>query len=285
LDWLTDDAQLMNKVLESMIFFEQLLTLWSAARGTWRYAPRTDLSVALSSRSELTKAGAERTILSDSPERTNEWNRRTGEVYGPPSGWMERRLSLVVAEPDLFCPGFEWLCEVLVHLHQRWTNQQGNKAQAVVLMRSLKSLGPPLFSAQLPDLQLDLLARALDKWLRTGLDETKDDWLPLFDRLENDHYLDPATDDLLRDEFCDYAREELSRWEPVPPNLQDLIEYAQRFDDADLVQELERSAAREDAREDAEGERIGPSRTMDERGSSPVESAADIDAMFRRLSS
>lgn len=286
LDWLADDSDLVAAVLQSAVFFEQVVHLQGYARGSnpshERDAGRPSLLSQLELRSQDVAAAVSRLILSPSPERRNEWVRSAGQEYQRPSSWFEDRLGAVLLLPTGCCPADNWTVSQVRTLAERWRNEEGDKAEAVSLIRRLEAASRSEPDA-IPEEALTEARSALDAWLPADLDETEEDWLPYLDRLESDHGVRLDADAELAERFASFAREELWRWSPSPPNLEDLVDYALRFELHDLVEELEEKVAEDRARdEEASVDSTGPTPTP-AVGRSQRSEDEILDQLFRRL--
>jgi hypothetical protein len=81
--------------------------------------------------------------------------------------------------------------------------------------------------------------------------------------------------------FEEHAREELYRWSPEPPDIDDLISYAERFDLRDLVEKLELVAKETSEQADIEDERSRERAAL--LRDTVADSDVDLERMFSRL--
>src|SRR5436190_128846 len=122
---------------------------------------------------------------------------------------------------------------------------------------------------------------ALDTWLRRSLEETEEDWMPFVDRFERDHDAKLSEDRELVQEFERFVRDELRAWDPSPPHLDTLLQYAEKFNASPGVIEALRDAIHEDQERDVEtAAKLQP----DTKAPPPAlpESEDELDRLFRR---
>jgi hypothetical protein len=284
LDWLGEDTDLVAAVIDSAAYFDQLQQLHAYATGSSYErsveGPRASFQLALESHRDRFIEALATTMTGPSAMRKREWVPGQGQVLQQPRSWFEDRLEFALSLSPTLRPPMEWLIEQVQYLAERWRTAAGGKAQAVVLARRLRQLGLAGFSSDL----LQEVDDALDHWLPTHLEETEEDWLPYLQRLEEDEGVDLNVDRDLAARFESYVRDELWRWDPAPPNLDELLTYANRFALPELVETLEEKAAEDEEREDEAGERVAsrPRSTLaDDRPTADSDEA--LSNLFARL--
>jgi hypothetical protein len=234
----------------------------------------------LQSNKDLFVEALSRTVTSPSAMRKREWVHDQGQVLQQPRSWFEERLEFVLSLSQDLRPSDEWLSEQVRCLAERWREAAGGKVKAVALARRLKRL-------ELAGLSADVLRdvdAALDQWLPAHLEETEEDWLPYLERLEEDRGVDLASAGDIAARFESYVGDELWRWSPSPPNLDDLLSYANRFELHELAERLEEKIAEDEEREEEAGERVAskPRSALADDGSADDSDQA-LGQLFARL--
>lgn len=285
LDWLSEDSVLLGAVVTSAVFFEQLRQLysyafWSGIEGGTRPSLTTNLA---RYQKEFT-VGVVRTLHGPSPERRTQWTNR-GNVYGPPRGWFEERINFCLSLDRAWKPDDDWILAQVQTLAERWQRGEGIKSKAVELLRDL---GMTLYEFPYErrsefEEAAEHAGKALDSWLRSSLEETEEDWVPLFDRFEKDHQANLSEDRALVGEFENYVREELINWSPCPPNLDMLLSYAEKLKVRPGILDDIQDAIRQDEERDKE-----TARTVDRDTTKPADVGASgsdeaLGNLFRRL--
>jgi hypothetical protein len=284
LDWLAEDPNLIAALLESASVFDQLQQLHAYATSSSHDSSAEDardsLRRALELNRDLFAEGLSRTVTSPSAMRKREWVHGQGQVLQQPRSWFEDRLEFALSLPPALRPSLQWLSEQVLFLAERWRAEAGGKVKAVALARRLRGLQSPGFSPEL----LQEVDDALDRWLPTHLEETEEDWLPYLQRLEEDSGVELSHAQDLAARFESYVRDELWRWSPSPPNLDELLSYANRFELHELVERLEEKIAEDEEREEEAGERVASkprSALADDRSADDSDQA--LGQLFARL--
>lgn len=238
LDWFANDAQLLRDALETAVFFAQVETLYRYSSGHHDASNERSLRT-LSNSVEREKALVSRALVrlmhGPSPTlSTRLWPRSDVSVS------LEERLRFLIKLPARYRPTSEWMIEQLKLAVQRWSDDEGDKDGAVSLVNDLEDLEPPILDAVV----IAEAASILEAWLPKVLEETDTDWLPYLARLERSEG-GLAIHPYLAEQFEQHANEELDRWHPSPPNMQDLIEYADRFSLPELHEQLEQKQREE----------------------------------------
>lgn len=281
LDWIARDHRLVCDLIDSAVFFEQVGNLHqftTGRRGTIRTgeASAFALSNIIAQESERMTQALMRLMTSPTPETGG---RYVSDRTRPVTSWFEDRLLLLNELPPELLPPEPWMSTQLEAATLRWQDSQGRKDRAAQLVAALEGDAKPRFGAA----AIDSATAVLDTWLASELVETDEDWLPYLDRLERRQgvWLPEAHD--IAERFEEHATEELSRWSPSPPNLSDLIEYAERFELLELKDALEERAREDDAREEHQRETEPESRRYADRSPSARITDAEISSMFARL--
>lgn len=290
LDWLAEDHQSLAALVESAVFFEQLRQLHTQTTermgqhgGT---ASRSGFHALLSGMRRQFVDAIARTIGGPSPERRSEWDHSYGQMYRPPSGWFENRLECCLSLPNEWKPDNTWLVGQIKVLRDHWNAHEGGKSEAVLLLRHLRAAKRRVdrSSDEFAGLTevVDEASAALDQWLASTLDETEEDWVPYLERLERDHRSDLASDTELAARFEAFARDELQRWSPSPPNIEMLLAYANKFGATGLIEALEEKIEEDRSRDDNIANMVKPS-TPASMPPSTDDSDDALEALFRRL--
>lgn len=289
-DWLADDHEGVAALVESAVFFEQLRQLHTqtieALVVREDNKSRSHLHTLLSSMRRQFVEGIVRTVAGPSPERRSEWDHARGQVHRPPSAWFENRLQFCMSLPSEWRPDNTWLIGQIKVLRDRWNAHEGGKPEAVRLLRNLRAASEllPRSSDEFGNLAagVEEASAALDHWLASTLEETEEDWVPYLERLQLDHCTDLASDKELAARFEAFVREELGRWSPSPPNLDELLEYANKFGAFSLVETLEEKMDEDRIRDEAAATRIKPT-APSPTPSNDGDSDKALDEMFRRF--
>jgi hypothetical protein len=189
---------------------------------------------------------------------------------------MEALLEL----PDEWAPPLEWVADRLQSIVDRWRQGEGNKRDALSLVRCLENdndLG-------LPQALVRQTGEILDTWLSMELNEIDDDWFPYLDRLETDWGVELREKGELAKKFDTFVHSELRRWSP-PPYMEELIDYAERFELSDLAQELQQLDEEERRRDEDRGRRVQPSLAERVQAVRAEISDQELDRLFLRLAS
>ena len=198
------------------------------------------------------------------------------DAVKPVASWLEDRLQFLLQVPPEVRPSPRWMADHLKMASTRWAAGRGHKRSAARLVELIEQSR----STPLPSEAVDQIRVALDVWLTENLEDTEDDWLPYLQRLENVYGVQLDGDEDLAERFEEHARGELVRWSPSPPNLDDLVEYAKRFELHELTRVLEEKAQEDDEDgEQVEALRPSPSSMPPSR----TITDAELGIMFARL--
>src|SRR4051794_29760942 len=122
---------------------------------------------------------------------------------------------------------------------------------------------------------------ALGQMLARSLEETVDwnHYLAFLEQTEGDPYPRDRAD-----EFDRHARDELARWSPSPPNLDDLMHHARGFGLDELIDELDEKAREDEERDSTAGEKVAAVRSQPGRVEPRPEDGDEvIERLFSRL--
>lgn len=157
--------------------------------------------------------------------------------YVAPLGVLERRLLRIFTLDQVWYPEPEWLVEALSVCAARWRAGRGGRVATYELLRRVPNsiLGTEAGREAL---------EAAEQWLSTDLSETAHwtAYLEFLDQVRGTPYPDD-----LAEAFEDHAYEELSRWHPSPPDMDELISHASGFDLWALGESLSEKAAEEES--------------------------------------
>jgi hypothetical protein len=272
LDWLADDFELLRSILNSATYFEQMRQLYMYAAGSRRSGGHDGLHAALDARVDDFKNALIQTIESPCPEKREEWDHEEGSIYREKSSWLEERLDFLLGLDQLWAPDSKWIEGVLSTLEQRWRAKQGWKNEAVKVMQVIALAGSGKASIAIHPSVVEKLGQALDGWLVEDLEDTEEDWVPYLERLKRDHRVVLAHRTDLAARFEEHARDELRRWSPSPPSMDELKEYASQFGLDDLIQALD-----EKVEEDRQRDRETSKKVHDRPTPSSGSGASDVD--------
>ena len=288
LDWLADDPVVLEAVLRSATFFEQLRQIYALATVVLDRKARgghRQFKVVLESQADCFNEAVVRTIHSPCPERRSEFDIDYGNVYRQKSSWFEDRISFLLGLTPPWVPSASWFSELIDELGRRWSAGQGWKPQAVELMRNLTITAENDKAAiVLPADVVDGIGEKLDVWLDKDLEDTESDWIPYLERLRRDRNVVLAQETELAARFESFAQEELWSWSPFPPAMEELRKYAQEFGLDSLLEKLEEKIS-----EDIERDRRTASKVNDQPRAIVSSSADDqesddaLDRLFGRL--
>lgn len=286
LGWLFDAPDLLDVAIQSASFFEQVVALFDYGRvrgprstpsedGVRRRTPPAlrELSFQVAVRRLFSGPSSARRNGWDDASRRNTWL--------VPDSWFEDRLMRVLAlDYELVAAHADWVPELVHALTVRWEHQQGGKPEAVRAMRKIEAMAA-VYGLQ-PD-RVGAARAALDSWLPLVLTETERDWIPYLDRLESELGMDIYDDEELARRFELFAGEELERWSPSPPNMEELTEYAERFRLREVLDTIETRRRMERAADSEARKGVRVPASVDSSGGG--ESDAELGLMFRRLTS
>ncbi|MFK4037151.1 hypothetical protein ACI2LC_15275 [Nonomuraea wenchangensis] len=277
LDRLSEDVHLLLELIDSAVFFEQLsnlqrIRLTGSALGKTSQSANQHPLPLNSARKQIVSA-FERLFSSRSPDRLlNQGRFVTG--YEPPYGLLETRLSYLWQQSKDWRPSDSWMEASLQMIAERWSRGEGWKKDAIQLLRQANK-------ARASAVVLNTARTALDNWLESDLSETPD-WVLYLDYLKEKGY-DFEYDMELADKFEEHASRELRRWSPSPPSLEDLIEYAERFQLVDLEEKLTEAAHEDEEREEQANDRLSSTPRPDPPEARPEDRDEFIDVVFARL--
>jgi len=278
LDWLADDSGLVADVVAGAEFFEQLqrLHLYGVGGEGWgRKSGRPDLIAALQGQAAMFTEALMTKADGPSPFLLRESDRREGRR---PSGWFEDRVAFVLSLKPPVRPPREWITDQLRTLMGRWEHGQGGKASAVRLVHQLTD------EDEIDQSLIEEIMDVLERWLADDLGETEEDWLPYLTYLEDERGVLLYEDMSLSRRFSEYVRSEIRRWSPSPPNLEELLDYANKFALPDTVREIEEKIEEDRRRDEEESEqRPTKPRSKVERQPSADDTDIELNALFARL--
>jgi hypothetical protein len=283
---MADDPALLAVVLDSVIFFEQLQQTYAFATDEFEStAGHPPLKAVLQAQADRFKQAMVRTIQGPCPERRSEWDTDEGEVYRQKSSWFEDRVAFLLGLTPPWSPSDSWFAGLLTELVRRWNDGLGWKSEAVDLMRTLTAAaGSAESTMSVPSDVVEQMGRALDQWLPKVLEDTESDWTPYLNRLRRDQRVVLARETVLAARFESFAREELWRWSPSPPAIEELREFTEEFGLGELLQTIDEKMAKDKERDGEtvsklEGQpRSTASDSVDDR-----ESDQALAQLFRRL--
>ncbi|GAA1629726.1 hypothetical protein GCM10009744_17170 [Kribbella alba] len=277
LDVIANDHELLAGLVRSAMFFEQLSTLATARTGGVSLGRRSTVgptdALPLDDFWPDVAAGFTRTFDGPTPDRIlNQTGYMTG--YEPPFGYLERRLLLLLNLPAAARPDVSWINDKLRYVADRWKQGKGWKPDAVKLVQAVGR--EDFIHGEVKD----YIKIALESWLSGQLSETTD-WNIYLDYLQEDRGVDHPAD--LAIAFEEHSQSELDRWDPSPPDLDDLIYHAQRFGLDEVTDLLREKASEDEEREEARAGQLASTPAARPRPGRAWASDADIEAMFSRL--
>ncbi|WP_371784180.1 hypothetical protein [Streptosporangium subroseum] len=280
---LSEDLYMLMSLIDSAVFFEQLLNLQRIRSGGSVLGKRSQSgrsrALPIDSLQEQFISALERTFMSKSPDRLlNQGTFITG--YEPPYGLSETRLSYLWQQSKSWRPSDAWMENHLLMLAERWSGGNGGnggnggKKDAVKLLR-LVGLG------SISVAMLASVRNALEHWLSHELEET-DDWMIYLDYLDQEDR-HAHQDAVLANKFEQHALDELDRWSPSPPLLDKLITHAQSFGLTELEEQLDEKSREDEAREEKAEDRLASIPRPDPQIARPEDHNEFIGAIFTRL--
>lgn len=234
------EPEVQKLILRTATHFEQVERIWLQSSSTvtvsdqYSSSKRRKRVLDKSLKREFSKAVARTFSAKALKVRTN--------YYDSLPQSREERVEFILKLPQSWRPGDLWLNKVAKKLVGRWQLRKGDKARAFELIFSDRAKSS-IFPAEAADV--------LSAWIKGGLEETRD-WSILARLLEVEG------EDEVADEYVDGFREhvhaELARWDPSPPDLEDLIFLNDSLGASDLEEDLHQ-AMRRDAEGDEESGR------------------------------
>lgn len=281
LDWIAMDAGLVRDLIDSAAFFEQVSTLYTFATGRGARAMAAEPSASLLAnavydhQSRLTSALV-KLVDSPTPARGGMY---LSDVNTPIASRLEDRLMFLVRLPVPFMPPADWVAEQLEAAAERWSMDQGSKRRAAELVEELE----PVVGEWLPMDRFERISATLDAWLERRLDDTDEDWLPYLRRLKDVHGVNLSHAKSVAEKFEEHVANELTRWSPSPPQLEELLEYAKEFELDYAVEQLEEKAREDEARDGRGVDTKGLGSAGMPAGNSKRASDEEVQQLFRRL--
>ena len=275
-DQLVGDPVVLSNLVTSAVYFEQLRILKAARGGGVVLGVHSGSGGAkalpLGSLKERFVSALERTFQSPSPERLlNQSGYQTG--YEEPKGCLENRLIFLWEQSASWRPPDNWMEDTLLSVSTRWTEELGGKSDAVKLICD----GDPDIVSD------DAMERArtnLESWLSEDLSETSD-WniyLDYLERTRGDRY-----DTALARRFEEHAINELGRWSPSPPDLDDLLTHAEGFGIDTLQESLRNKSLEDEEREDEADGRLASAARPQALGPRHEDSDKALETLFGRF--
>lgn len=262
LNELRREPELQAQLLRSATHFEQLTTLWSRSAALVTVLDQDSSSrvreKVLHESVKKTFAKAIARTFSAHPLQP-----RTS-YYGASSQSREERLAFTSALPVGWRPKPEWFGKAAKGLVKRWESEKGDKAKAYELIFGTRAV-PTLFPNRAESV--------LTTWIKSTLSETQD-WVVLGKLLDLDGSY--PYDETFADDFREHVATEIGRWDPSPPDLDELIALSESFGTSDLDEDLgqvrQKDMARDDyAADEAKDWRLSDTRAANDDGDESIE--------------
>jgi len=236
LNELRREPELQAQLLRSATHFEQLTTLWSRSAGS---VTVLDQDASSRVRKKVLHESVAR-AFAKAIARTFSARPLQPQVsyYGASSQSREERLAFTCALPVGWRPKPKWCGKAAKSLVKRWESEKGDKAKAYELV-----FGPRAVPTLFPTGAESVLAT----WIKSTLSETQD-WVVLGRLLDLDGSY--PYDETFADDFRGHVAAEMRRWDPSPPDLDELIALSECFGTSDLDEDLEQVRQQDLARDD-----------------------------------
>lgn len=206
------------------MYFLQLQRLHSYASDAQRSYVGSNVPIrggirrSLEDNSEAFIAALQRTFVSKEPGLR--WDSELGKLTTAVPAF-ERRLLFLLRLHGGLRPPIAWILSELEALLPQWRRGEGDKRAAVQLHSEMRKIAP------VHGMEMGALQDALSSLLHQGLDDMAEDWAPLLDFAVD--ILGPFERARVINDFEEFVRDELARWDPAPPDLEELTDYAGRF--------------------------------------------------------
>lgn len=216
--------EIVQLLVESSVFFTQLERLHSYSFDAQRAFPRMaaptreGIQASLADDNGAFIAALQRTFASKEPGLR--WDSELGRLTAAVPT-LERRLLFLLRLEEKLQPPMPWILAEIQALLPQWREGEGNKGAAVQLHSEIRNMG------SVDGMDMGDLQDALSSLLHQGLDDMTEDWVPLLDFAVD--VLDSDGRARVINDFEDFVRDELARWDPAPPDLEELTDYAGRF--------------------------------------------------------
>ncbi len=271
------DSELLRKMIESVVFFEQLSIMFKHGDGAAFFSggrvgrrSRLILLSAIEAERDLLLASIRRTFKSRSPERELVWQTDRGNSYMEPPGKFERRVNFLFQCLEKWGMDATEIEAEVAFVIDRWKESEGGKEDALKLSERIDSsslasrLGEKAFNA-------------LDSWLNSTLRETED-WIHYTEFASRSGGLGPDA----AEQFDRFMDEEFSRWSPSPPDLEKMKDIAEDMGLDHLVSRIDEALEEESSEPDENYHREASSEV---RSSVHEVSEGELAELFGRLSS
>ncbi|MFJ5047009.1 hypothetical protein [Streptomyces sp. NPDC088719] len=271
------DSELLRKIIESAVFFEQLSTIFKHGDGAAFFSggrvgrrSRLILLSAINAERDLLLASIRRTFKSRSPEREMVWQTDRGNSYMEPPGKFERRVNFLFQCLEKWGMDATAIETEVAFIIDRWKESEGGKEDAVKLLKRIES-------SSLASRLSEQAFHALNSWLDSTLRET-DDWIHYAEFASHSGGLGPDA----ADQFDRFMDEEFSRWSPSPPDLEKMKDIAEDMGLDHLVSRIDEALEEESSEPDENYHREASSEV---RSSVHEVSEGELAELFGRLSS
>ncbi|SCZ08871.1 Holliday junction DNA helicase ruvB N-terminus [Streptomyces sp. 136MFCol5.1] len=218
---IAEDREILQSLIDSAVFFEQLIRLYDHGAGGFLSQGNDDLKVALVGKKDSMASAMLRTYESDSPHDPEQWvaaNRLRQGVKGK----IEDRARFYFRVDHKFDIGSKTLEWIASHLASHWRSGNGSKLEAA---RVFEEIAQHRSSEEF----IDELHDAYHDWLRSTLDDV-DDWNMYLDHLrEFEGAVDIQSDSTLVAEFEALANGELDERAPYELDLDGMKSIAADF--------------------------------------------------------
>ncbi|MFF3675675.1 restriction endonuclease [Streptomyces sp. NPDC002120] len=218
---IVEDREILQSLIDSAIFFEQLVRLYDHGRGGGFFsAGNSDLKAELAKQKASMTSAMRRTHESDSPEDFTEWV-SSGRLIRGVRGKVEDRAAFYFRVDHEFEIDSETLEWVASHLATHWSSGRGSKGEAGRVFNAISTHWSS-------EGFIDELHDAYHGWLRSTLEDVED-WNTYLTHLRDFDGLDVESDMDLVSEFEDLANEELNERAPYELDLENMKSIATGF--------------------------------------------------------
>ncbi|WP_329554284.1 hypothetical protein [Streptomyces sp. NBC_00696] len=271
------DGELLGNIIASVVFFEQLSTIFKHGDGAaffsgGRLGRRSRLSLlsAIEAQRDLMLDSIKRMFKSRSPEREMVWQAGRGNVYIEPPGKFEQRIKFILQCLETWGVDLSLIEDEARFVIDRWERKTGGKEDALKLIEDMDGSS---FTSTIKDQAFN----ALSSWLDSTLNETRD-WIHYSEFTSMSGRLGSEN----AEKFHRFMDEEFSRWSPFPPDLDQMRSIADDLQLHDLVDRIDEALEEESREPDDDYHREASS----EAESSEYEDTDEgLDELFGRLTS
>ncbi|MFJ2891789.1 restriction endonuclease [Streptomyces sp. NPDC087305] len=267
---ITEDRQILQSIIDSAVFFEQLIRLYDQGDGGFRTRGNNKLKTALRKHKNSLTSAMLRTFDSDSANEPEIWI-SANRVMQVSKGMIENRANFYFRIDSEFEIDSETLKNVANRLVAHWKSGNGSKDEAERVFGNIST------HWQSEDF-IDEVHDAYHDWLSSTLDDIED-WHRYISHAREYDGIDLRSEKVLASAFETHVRDELSERPAYELDLDSMQSIAAEFGLEELTSKITQAKDEQESEPDDDSyERSGSSSSNDDRGSDEY-----VDHLFGRL--